>query len=428
MTADEPEGEPDRGVLLRMVCWLVVAAVVLLALSSASNRPHASADTARGIGADLPLRLALGIYRLSGAEGLPRTEAWISSPARVPAQAVQQALVAEVLHGSERAEKSLAAVDDPPADLQAVHAWMRARWAAATTDDPPPLFASYAGRFAGLLGSAADRERVIARSVTVVMVLSLFTVLGVVAFAAGFCLAVVAMVRWQRGRLWTWRTVVAHPTAYLVAFTVYLGLYMVYVAIVPGFIDGPVRMAAIWGFVLLIPIPLLLARRQGASEMRAAMGFHRGAGVLREMFSGLVGYSAGLPLILLGVIATSWLSSLAPVTHPVAEMFNEQTSLVLIIVLFSVAALFAPLVEELFFRGVLLAHLLPRLGLPLALFASSVVFAAVHPQGLAGLPALTAIGIVLGAIRCWRGSLIAPITAHAMHNGTLMVLLVLIAT
>lgn len=427
MNADEPE----RGLLIRTVCWLVIAVAILLALGSAMDRPHPTALPARELGADLPLRLALGTYRLSGEIALKSTDGWIDTPSRVPTQAVQQALVMEILRGTEqRAAEFLPVVDDQPqaAELQAVNTWIRARWNNATSDDPPVSFASHAGRFAGLVGNAADRERVIAESATLTMGLSLLSFLGVIALGTGCCLAVVAIVRWRRGRLWTWRTVVAHPTAYLVAFTVYLGLYLIYAGTVPGFIAGPMGMAAIWGFVLLVPIPLLLARRQGATDMRSALGFHRGAGVLREIGSGVLGYCAGLPLILLGVLATSWLSTLAPVSHPVAEMFNETTSRLMLVIVFSVAVLFAPLVEEVFFRGVLLAHLQPRLGVPLALLASSVVFAAVHPQGLAGLPALTAIAVVLGAIRCWRGSLIAPITAHALHNGTLVLMLILIAT
>jgi membrane protease YdiL (CAAX protease family) len=56
---------------------------------------------------------------------------------------------------------------------------------------------------------------------------------------------------------------------------------------------------------------------------------------------------------------------------------------------------------------------------------SGVIFAAVHPQGWAVVPALAAIGAVLALVRQWRGSLVASITAHALHNGMLVTVMVL---
>jgi len=49
-----------------------------------------------------------------------------------------------------------------------------------------------------------------------------------------------------------------------------------------------------------------------------------------------------------------------------------------------------------------------------------VLFAAIHPQGLATIPALAGLAIGFALIREWRGSLIAPMAAHAMHNGILV--------
>jgi len=96
------------------------------------------------------------------------------------------------------------------------------------------------------------------------------------------------------------------------------------------------------------------------------------------------------------------------------------------LILASMACLFAPLVEELAFRGLLFTHLRGRLGLTFATVCSAVIFAAIHPQGLAGIPALMAIAAVFAGIRAWRGSLIAPMVAHALHNGVLVVMLLLL--
>ena len=55
-----------------------------------------------------------------------------------------------------------------------------------------------------------------------------------------------------------------------------------------------------------------------------------------------------------------------------------------------------------------------------------MIFAAIHPQGWAAIPVLGCIGFNLAMIRQWRGSLIAPIAAHALNNGAILTLLLMI--
>jgi membrane protease YdiL (CAAX protease family) len=55
-----------------------------------------------------------------------------------------------------------------------------------------------------------------------------------------------------------------------------------------------------------------------------------------------------------------------------------------------------------------------------AALVSAVIFAAIHPQGLMAIPALAAMGFGFSMLREWRGSLVAPMTAHAFHNGMLV--------
>jgi membrane protease YdiL (CAAX protease family) len=52
-----------------------------------------------------------------------------------------------------------------------------------------------------------------------------------------------------------------------------------------------------------------------------------------------------------------------------------------------------------------------------------LVFAVIHPQGIALVPPLMTLGAVFAMIREWRGSLIGPVAAHAIHNGFLMTML-----
>jgi membrane protease YdiL (CAAX protease family) len=99
---------------------------------------------------------------------------------------------------------------------------------------------------------------------------------------------------------------------------------------------------------------------------------------------------------------------------------------------FLVAAVVAPIVEETMFRGVLYRHLREATckarALWSVLFSATVVsflFAVVHPQGWVAVPALMALAYAFTLAREWRGSLIAPMVAHGINNGLLMLLLIL---
>jgi membrane protease YdiL (CAAX protease family) len=68
------------------------------------------------------------------------------------------------------------------------------------------------------------------------------------------------------------------------------------------------------------------------------------------------------------------------------------------------------------FRGILFHHLRTRWSWPASAGLVALIFAAIHPQGWAAIPILGAIAIVLAALREWRGSIIAPVAAHAFNN------------
>jgi membrane protease YdiL (CAAX protease family) len=167
--------------------------------------------------------------------------------------------------------------------------------------------------------------------------------------------------------------------------------------------------------------------------MLADVGLHQGEGILREIGAGFLGYLGKWPLFLLGLVSTALLShwstrGSAP-GHPVLQELVGASAKDRIAILITVTA-FAPLLEEVLFRGLLFRHLrsnelLSRAtsGPVGASLISALVFAAVHPQGVLAGPSLLAEGFALAMIRDWRGSLIACVTAHAIHNAVLMILL-----
>jgi membrane protease YdiL (CAAX protease family) len=79
------------------------------------------------------------------------------------------------------------------------------------------------------------------------------------------------------------------------------------------------------------------------------------------------------------------------------------------------AILLAPVAEEMLFRGILYPAV-KQAGYPhLALWGTSVLFAAVHTNLLTFVP-LTVLALVLTALYERTNNLLAPITAHAMFN------------
>lgn len=80
----------------------------------------------------------------------------------------------------------------------------------------------------------------------------------------------------------------------------------------------------------------------------------------------------------------------------------------------------APVVEEVVFRGLLFQVLRRRLGVSVGIVLSSLTFAVVHLELITrplSLAALLVLGAWLAAAFHRTGSLVVPITAHALFNG-----------
>jgi membrane protease YdiL (CAAX protease family) len=85
--------------------------------------------------------------------------------------------------------------------------------------------------------------------------------------------------------------------------------------------------------------------------------------------------------------------------------------------MYSVAVLLAPIVEELAFRGALLDGLCRMRGPRAAIVISALLFAAVHAPTHGGQVLLVAIvGLALGWLRCATGSLLLCIVGHSLFN------------
>jgi membrane protease YdiL (CAAX protease family) len=205
-------------------------------------------------------------------------------------------------------------------------------------------------------------------------------------------------------------------TAFLEGFTIYLILFILLGLFLR--LVGWANIQFMWVAVLILPVMFGWVAWRGVSvdQWRQALGWHRGRGFMVEIAAGLGGYIAGLSVIFVGGFVTYLLVRYtgARVHSPVVQELSGDAWHVLGI--YAVACIFAPIMEETMFRGALFHHLRQRWGWAISAPVVAVVFAMLHPQGWVAVPALGAVALVLAALREWRGSLIAPIAAHACNN------------
>lgn len=253
----------------------------------------------------------------------------------------------------------------------------------------------------------------------------------------GLVLGIIAMTQLAAGKLK--RRYFPPPpggSVYLEAFALFIVGFIVIQLLsqaMLGLTGLDMTMALVWLLPLTAFWPVI--RGQSWERHRFAMGWNSGRGVVREIGAGVVGYLAGLPVFALGIALTLLFGALSGLmggggdgpsapTHPILDQIM-QGDVIAIVLVFILAAVWAPLTEESMFRGAFFHHLRGRMPFLPAGLVTAFIFAVVHPQGWIAVPALMSLGFVFAMLREWRGSVIAPMTAHALHNGTLVCLLTL---
>jgi membrane protease YdiL (CAAX protease family) len=287
------------------------------------------------------------------------------------------------------------------------------------------------GRLALSFGQpATDPDRLAAIHDAVRGFAAVVALIGVVlsAIGLGMVLFIIALVRFADGKIRPAYVTSAVDTApFLEAFAVYL-VGSILVGLLVGRFSGHLHLNAAYLLAACVPVGLAvlwpLWRGVSVSDWRSGLGWHTGTGVFREMFWGITVYVTGLPLIALAALVTVVLSKWtgAQPTHPIVNQAAEPGSALRLYIL---ASVFAPLAEESLFRGALFHHLRGRHGWWISAIVVSLIFAAIHPQGWAAIPALGMIAMTFAAIREWRGTVIASAAAHALNNGVVLTVLLL---
>jgi membrane protease YdiL (CAAX protease family) len=169
----------------------------------------------------------------------------------------------------------------------------------------------------------------------------------------------------------------------------------------------------------LVGMALLASRRKGYGTLAEDFGFTAkwpdlGIGIGAALASWLL----LVPLVALALRPIFGHPDVSKPVHDLVDQASGSKAIVLVLV----AVVCAPLVEELFFRGLLLRSLERRLGTGWAVAISSVLFGLAHPQPLhAGavvivMAGLTAFAVVLSMLAVRTGRLGAGIVAHAGFN------------
>jgi membrane protease YdiL (CAAX protease family) len=444
-----------RWSLAEILCWLLLVVLCSVGVADAV----VAHDARESAGSDPTLnflgKYAVGVHEINRGGGFGGATAEtelikaVDKAAKSPQDRLRAAIVAGELQGRETALKRLDVLEQEDAGIaQDVQTARDLISGDAQPEGQPGEFQQRYGWFAKLAQSierpAGDPVRAgvlhSAMFVLVAYIATIVALLGIVVI--GLVLLVIGIVLLASKRLKLRFSPslppgdsIADRRTYLYGFVIYLGsiitlnlaIVLVSSMHVADSMVSVIRVAALGVFVLAFVAGLLfpLFRGQSAAEWRAALGLHLGRGFFREVGGGIVGYIAGLPALAAGVLLTALLVNLSGYkpSHPLEETLDK--SVPILVLAFALASVWAPITEELMFRGALFAHLRERFGWWISAPVVALVFAIIHPQGWVALPVLGSIALVLAGIREWRGSIIGCMTAHALHNTTALVIAVL---
>lgn len=163
---------------------------------------------------------------------------------------------------------------------------------------------------------------------------------------------------------------------------------------------------------------LVVSRRLGRGTLRADFGFEVS---VRDWTAAFVGLGWRVVIVVVMLPLFTLLDADEPTQQVVQELDDASRTVQLASIFWVVVA--APVIEEIWFRGLLLRALLRRSTPAVAVVVSGTAFGFIHmldagfgAEGLVTAVGLTALGLFLGAQAIRHGSLSRPIITHASFN------------
>lgn len=145
--------------------------------------------------------------------------------------------------------------------------------------------------------------------------------------------------------------------------------------------------------------------------------------ILKNIFYGISGYISIIPVIfIIGVFVYIILNILKikPPPQPIVGLFLAEKNVALMLISSTIAAIFGPVIEEIFFRGVMYNAIKRKIGIFWGIFITSVLFSFLHTHAmtyfLVGFVPIAILGAVLAYLYEKTGSLIPSITLHILNN------------
>jgi membrane protease YdiL (CAAX protease family) len=181
----------------------------------------------------------------------------------------------------------------------------------------------------------------------------------------------------------------------------------------------------LWQMLLLIPgwMALLGVSWFAAGALQRAREGWSLRGEVSDLPVGIgVGLFLQIPMmVIVGIVMQAVLGDFEPSGRALALVDGIDGPLDVIVLVLAVAVA-APIVEELFYRGIIQGSLVRRFGPIIGIGVASLVFGAVH-LSLIELAPLTVAGLGFGIIAWRSGRLLPAVIAHMTFNAFTLVLL-----
>ncbi len=231
--------------------------------------------------------------------------------------------------------------------------------------------------------------------------------------------------RWGLGDVW-WG-VLAFVVAGLLGALALAAFDAITVDPVDG--DGPITIAAFVGLNALATIGVVqfATRRHGQGSLRADFGLEV------RRWDPLIGLGLGFAAVIVAGLASSGIDAAFGAEEPTSNVpVDELTSFAEFLVFFAAVAIVTPVVEELFFRGLLYRSILKRGRSPVrAIPITTALFVLPHlpavdswPEVASLFASIGVLGLAFNLAAHWTGNrLAAPIVAHFLVNGLAVVVL-----
>ena len=213
---------------------------------------------------------------------------------------------------------------------------------------------------------------------------------------------------------------------YAFRYLIYLALYLVlpilgfFLGFLKGVLPGEVVSLVLylsWAGLLIVSLKIGVPEKDSLSKI-----IGNKENPLKLAGLGVAAALANFPVILLMTAVISLVSKFFPESsHPTSVALTSNPSLMVIVFSVFTAAIFAPFMEELTFRGLLFPGLAQLLKSPYwAMALQGFMFAIIHPQGLLIAPVLMLIGMMGSFVAYKTGSLIPGMVMHCVHNSLIL--------